>query len=87
MRVHAVPGDLMAGANWAYTGHDETGEMSFREFIDFLEGGALCVSSEDYKRNKIATEQACYKLGAACGYEVRKTIADTDRRISEILEK
>lgn len=87
MKVYAVPGAIIAGANWSYTGHDETGEISFKELIELLEGGALIVSSEDYKRNKIASEQACYKLGAACGFEVRKTIADTDRRINKILEK
>lgn len=84
MRVCSVAGTLMAGANCAFTGHDENIELSMSELIKFLEDGALIVSSEDYKRNKTAAEQACYKLGAACGFEVRKALEDADKRIQTI---
>lgn len=84
MRVCSVAGTLMAGANCAYTGEDTTEELSMAKLIELLEGGALIVSSEDYKRNKTAAEQACYKLGPACGFEVRKAIEDADKRIQQV---
>lgn len=37
IRVCAVSGTLLAGADCAYTNSDDTEEMDFEEFMDFLE--------------------------------------------------
>ena len=84
IQLYSVAGDLQAGADFVYTGHDEVGEVSMHEIIAILEDGAVCMSSDDFKRNKTAIEQSCYKLGNACSYEVRQAISDFNRRSSQL---
>lgn len=84
VKVHTVAGRFQAGMNWAYTGHDETGEIDAQEALEFLEGGALCLSSQDYLAQKNAIEEACYKLGSACSFEVKQVIQDVDKRIAAL---
>lgn len=49
--------------------------------------GALCQSAEDYKRQKTAMEQACYKLGKMCSYEIKQLIHEMDKRIEKLQSK
>ncbi len=80
MRLYSVAGDLQAGADYVYTGHDEQGEVGMKELIDLLEDGAIIMSSEDFKRNKTATEQACIALGNQCSFEIRQALEDFNQR-------
>lgn len=87
IKIYSVAGDLQAGADFVHTGHDEIGEVSMHEIVKILEDGAIIMSSQDFKRNKTAIEQACYKLGKACSYEVRKAITDFNRRSDQLRKK
>lgn len=73
-----VAGTMSAGAICATTS-GETSEMTLDEFLNFLEptelrGGAICQSAEDYKKQKVALEQACRELGPRCSYELQMMI-------------
>lgn len=80
MDVYSIAGIMQAGADKASTCSDETSEVSMHEIFKILEDGAIIIPSNDFKRNKTASEQACYKLGARCSYEVRQAIQDFNRR-------
>jgi hypothetical protein len=69
IKICAVAGHLIVGMDCAFTGHDETSQMSMQQEVKFLEDGALCMSSVDYLRLKNAVESLCYKMGSACQYE------------------
>lgn len=84
IRVYAVSGRLQAGMDWAQTGSSATGEISMAEAIKFLEGGALCMSSKDYKRQKTAIEEACYRLGDTCTYETKQAISKVNASIEAL---
>lgn len=79
VKICSVAGILMAGADCSFTGHSENSEMGAKEFIDWLENGAICMSSEDRAREKSAIEQACTKLGAGCSFEIRQMIQSIDK--------
>ena len=75
-----VAGTISAGAICAETITHKTRDMTFDEFLEFIEpsqnrGGALCQSAEDSAKLKTALEQACRLLGGRCSYEIRRTIA------------
>lgn len=80
MDIYSIAGIIQAGADKVSTCSDETSEVSMSKIFDILEDGAIIIPSEDFKRNKTATEQACYALGSACSYEVRQAIQDFNRR-------
>lgn len=82
-----MAGDLQAGADWVSTCSDESGEISMHDLIEMLEDGAIIMSSPDFKSGKTETEQSCYKLGAMCSYEVRKSIQDFNRRTDKLRNK
>jgi hypothetical protein len=79
VKLCSVAGIFAAGMDCSYTGHDENSEMTAKEMIDFLEAGAICMSSEDRKREKTAIEKACVKLGNGCSFEVKQLIQSMDR--------
>lgn len=79
VQLCSVAGVIMAGADCSYTGHEENSEMQAKEFIDWLENGAICMSSADRAREKSAIESACVKLGNACSFEVKQLIQTMDR--------
>ncbi len=83
-KLYSVAGSVMAGADYAYTGHDETGEISMQELFKILEDGAIIMESKDFKRQKIASEQACVQLGAACSFEILQAIQKADERTSKL---
>lgn len=87
IKLYSVAGTLQAGADYAYTGHDETGEITMEELFHMLEDGAIIMVSEDYMKQKTAAEQACIKLGAGCSFEIKQALKDSDRRIQSILPK
>ena len=68
----------------AQTGSDRTSEINMIEMVKFLEEGAICMSSEDYKRQKNAIEQACVQLGNACTFETKQAIKEVDTRVSSL---
>ena len=47
-------------------------------------GPALCQSTDDYTRVKIALEQACKKLGTSCSKEVKEGIKAVSTRVSRL---
>jgi hypothetical protein len=84
VKVCAVAGRLQAGADCAYTGHDETSEMDMAATVKMLEDGAIWMSAQDYMRLKTAIESMCYKMGSACEYQkLQATVA----RISTLQKK
>jgi len=50
-------------------------------------GPALCQSTEDYTKIKIALEQACKKLGSGCSKELRKALKSASKRMSKLGRK
>ena len=78
----AVAGSLMAGGICAETLTGKTSDMTFDEFVTFLEPqtgatprpGAICQSADDWNAQKTVLEQACRMLGARCTYAMQKTI-------------
>lgn len=75
---------ISAGANCAFTLSEKTREMTYYEFLDFLEpnkerGGALCASAKDFEEYKNAMEKACRLLGPRCKKEVVQALAVMDR--------
>lgn len=94
VRVCAVSGVLSAGADCSYTGDDTTEEMTLEQFLEFLEpqiepprGAAMCMSAEDWTKEKIAMEQACDKLGASCKKETRDLISRLSDRADALQAK
>lgn len=84
-KVCAVAGVLSAGANCSNFISNDTEEMSFDQFLDFLEprietptstgkGAALCMSSEDFGEMKTEIETMCRMLGDRCAYSTKKAM-------------
>lgn len=78
--VFSVAGDLQAGADYTWVGHDEVGEISMQEVIDILEDGAIIIRSNDWKRQKAAGETACIALGSMCSQQVLESLRNADER-------
>lgn len=78
VQLCSVAGIFAAGMDCSYTGHDENTEMDAKDMIDFLEAGAICMSSEDRAAEKTAIERACVKLGNGCTFEIKKLISKMD---------
>ncbi len=84
----AVAGSLKDGAACAETSTDVTRDLTFSQFLDFLEpktgkGAAICLSSQDYGRIKTAIDQVCKKTGA-CSYEVKARIEKINSRVERV---
>lgn len=84
-RECTAKGRLLDGAMCAETITGRQIEMTFEEYLAFLEptperpgaparGGAICRSAEDFTRQKNALEKACRLLGNRCTYEMRMVI-------------
>jgi hypothetical protein len=89
-RVCTTAGVMSQGAICAETLTGTTQELTLDEWIAFLEptdkrAGALCQSTEDWNKQKIALELACRKLGKACSLEVKRAFRGYTRRI-ELLQ-
>lgn len=78
--VCTAAGQVSDGAVCSHTIQDKTFDMTFEEYIAFLEpqpetsdspgrGGAVCMSSEDFQNMKTALEQACRYLGNKCKFQ------------------
>lgn len=81
---------MLAGADCAHTLSDQTEEMNFDQFMEFLEptqkrGGAICTSAEDFGRLKTAIEQACKKVPGFCTKEDQAALESVTRRMDELL--
>lgn len=103
IRVCATSGTILAGADCAWTNSDDTEELTFEEWMDFLEprpdskdakgrkikghGAALCVSPSDWTRQKNALESACVKLGNACTLEMKSALQEADGRVKALQTK
>lgn len=85
--ICSVAGIFAAGMNCEATGHDESTQMNAAKMIRWLEGGAVCMSAEDRKKEQIARDQACVKLGAACTYEMKQEFKKADERTEKIRKK
>ena len=79
VQICSVAGIFAAGMDCSYTGHEENTEMDAKAMIEFLEDGAVCMSSEDRAREKTAVEQACVKLGSQCTFEIKQLISKMDK--------
>lgn len=82
-----VAGTVSAGAICAETITHKTRDMTFDEFLIFLEptdqrGGALCQSADDYNELKTTLEQACRLLGTRCSYEMKRTIQGMEKMLN-----
>ena len=72
---------------------DDSRQLTLDEWLDWLEadlhinrGPALCVSSNDFTRLKIAIEQLCYKAGRMCTRETRRKLAFFLTQMNELQE-
>jgi len=78
----SVAGTLLGGAICAETLTGVKSEMTFDEYMEFLEpqeaptprAGAICQSAEDWGKQKTALEQACRELGSNCKKETRQAL-------------
>lgn len=84
----AVAGKVINGATCNYTISDKPRKMTFDEFIHWLEpdiqnqrGAAICQSSNDWVKIKVALEQACYLLKRRCSLEMQQAIQKLSDRI------
>lgn len=79
-------GAVFAGGICAHTNFDETFNLDFNQFIDFLEpqeahdglaekGAAVCFSSLDTQKIVTELKVACRLLKSKCSYETKKLIA------------
>lgn len=73
-RMCSVAGSVDFGGDCAYTGSDKTDEMTFEEFIAFLNAGAICQSAEDFGKQKTAMDDACVLLGSKCTVEIKQAL-------------
>lgn len=85
-RACTAAGSIASGAICAETNTGKTSEMTFDEFLNFLEpqtnperAGAICQSTEDWNKLKTALEQACRGLGKRCTYEIKSAIKTINR--------
>lgn len=72
--VCTIAGSLAAGADCATTNTGEVSELTTQQYFDFVlpgpdQGGAACMSAEDFVKIKTAIQQLCKKRGANCTYE------------------
>ena len=90
-KICSVAGLMSAGADCTtYLSHTRT-SMTFNEFIDFLEptpaqGGAVCMTLNDFISTKTAIEQACVLLGSQCTKEIKKKLRSLNSEIASFIE-
>lgn len=93
-----MAGIMAAGMDCAHTRADETRSMTLDQTLEFLEprigskgvperAGAMCMSADDYTKQKTDLEIICRKLGDQCTYEVKQALAATDRRMVELQQR
>lgn len=78
----SVAGRLSAGGICAEALTEKTRDMTFEEFVAFIEpasepsprAGAICQTSEDYNKTATSLAQACRELGSRCSVETRELI-------------
>ena len=96
--VCSVAGIMAAGMDCAHTHNDDVRSMTLDETLEFLEpkigtngvpdrAGAMCTSAEDYTKRKTDLEILCRMLGDRCTIEVKKAIADADRRMVSLQKR
>lgn len=66
--------------------------LTLEQWYDFLtpkadKGPALCLSSEDFSKNKTAIEQMCARLKDRCTIEMKKEIQSYDQNIRKLQTK
>lgn len=95
-KVCAVAGVLQAGAVCTETLTGVESEMTFEEFVAWVEpdvtpgqerGPAVLMSSKDYAEAQTALEQACRVLGARCTPAVKKTIRTVKRNVDKLRQR
>lgn len=74
VKVCTIAGTLAAGADCSTTNTNVVSELTTSEWYDFVlpkadEGGAACMSVNDFVKIKTAIQQLCKKRGASCQYE------------------
>lgn len=77
----SVAGVIQAGADCAESLTQKKSEMTFEEYVTFLEAGAIAFSVEDVQEMKTALDQACQKI--TCEYEVQSLIESLDYLINK----
>ena len=81
----SAAGSLSAGAICAETVTHKTSDLTFDEYISFLEpqpassglparAGAICESPADWNAMATALEQECKALGGQCGPSIKEFI-------------
>ena len=77
----AVAGVLSAGGICSHLLTPETSDMTFEQFVAFLEadpatgkGAAICMSATDWNNMKTELEQACRELGNSCSLSTRRLL-------------
>lgn len=96
--VCSVAGVMAAGMDCAHTRTDETRSMTLDQTLEFLEprigskgsperAGAMCMSADDYTKQKTDLESICRMLGDRCSYEVKQAIAEADRRLTALQKR
>lgn len=77
---------------------DNRRRLTVDQWLDFLEalpddpstpineekGPALCATTNDFRRVKVALEQLCEKAGWQCTLEQKKALEKADRKLSSI---
>lgn len=79
--VCAVAGKLEAGAICSHLLTPTTSQLTFEEFVAFLEaqaspprGPAVCMPSEDWNAMKTELETACRELGSRCSLATQQAL-------------
>ena len=96
-RECVAAGLVTLGADCAETNTGKTSEMSFEEFMEWLEpqpatdkkparAGAVCRSDEDFTKMKTALEQACALLKNRCTPEMKSEIERQTGNVSQLLK-
>jgi hypothetical protein len=77
-----VAGKLAAGMICAETQTGVTSELTLDQTVLFLEpsqnpqrAGAICMSADDYAKEKQALEDACRQLGNNCSREAKQALS------------
>ena len=83
LKVCSAAGSLSSGGICAETNTSRTSEITFDEFVDFLEassqptkGAAVCISSADFAKLKIALVKLC-KAGK-CKYSTTPVLGNDE---------
>lgn len=74
-----------------YTLSDDEDSVPPEQIREFLEpqlspprGAAICQPAESWAREHMQLELACEKLGAACAYDVKKTITSIVTKVNKL---